>query len=209
MEREPKKAAGLRAVEPLPRTGEAADAALVLAFLDGDAAAFGELVRRHQEVAWRLARRFAATPDDALDLTQKAFLQAFEAARRAALKGGADFPFRGWLLRVVVNLGKNLARDRRRWASQPVEAIDLEHSAPGGAQAALEEAEARRLMRLAVDELPPRQREVFALRIDAGLSFAEVARALDITENNAKTHFHHAVKRLRAQVQLLAGKESP
>lgn len=202
---EPKPQVTLRVVDAAP----AADGALVLAFLDGDGAAFGELVRRHQEVAYRLARRFARSPDDALDLTQKAFLQAFEAARRSVLKGGADFPFRTWLLRIVVNLGKNLVRDSRRWAAQPVEAIDAEQSTEGGAQADLEKAEARRLMRAAVDKLPPRQREVFSLRIDAGLSFAEVARTLDITENNAKTHFHHAVKRLRSEVALLGGKDAP
>jgi RNA polymerase sigma-70 factor (ECF subfamily) len=192
-------------VEPAP----AADGALVLAFLDGDAAAFGELVRRHQDIAYRLARRFSRTPDDAFDLTQRAFLQAFEAARRSVLRGGADFPFRAWLLRIVVNLGKNLARDRRRWAPQPVESIDAEKSTEGGAQAELEKAEARRLMGEAVNKLPPRQREVFSLRIDAGLSFADVARTLDITENNAKTHFHHAVKRLRSEVVLLEGKDAP
>ena len=200
---EPKAQPSLRVVEAVP----AADGALVLAFLDGDAAAFGELVRRHQDVAYRLARRFAKNGDDAFDLTQKAFLQAFEAAKRSVLKGGADFPFRTWLLRIVVNLGKNLVRDARRWAAQPVEAIDAEKSVEGGAQSALETAEKRRLMREAVDKLPPRQREVFALRIDAGLSFADVARTLEITENNAKTHFHHAVKRLRAEVQLSAGEE--
>jgi RNA polymerase sigma-70 factor, ECF subfamily len=194
----------LRVVEAAP----AADGALVLAFLDGDAAAFGELVRRHQDVAYRLARRFSKSPDDALDLTQKAFLQAFEAARRSVLQGGADFPFRSWLLRIVVNLGKNLVRDTRRWAAQPVEAIDQEKAAEGGAQQALELAEKRKLMREAVDKLPPRQREVFSLRIDAGLSFAEVARTLEITENNAKTHFHHAVKRLRTEVGLLGGEEA-
>jgi RNA polymerase sigma-70 factor (ECF subfamily) len=195
----------LRVVEAAP----AADGALVLAFLDGDAAAFGELVRRHQEVAYRLARRFSKSSDDAFDLTQKAFLQAFEAARRSVLKGGADFPFRSWLLRIVVNLGKNLVRDTRRWSPQPVEEIDKEKSVEGGAQAELELAEKRALMREAVDKLPPRQREVFALRIDAGLSFADVASTLDITENNAKTHFHHAVKRLRAEVGLLSGEEKP
>ncbi|MGZ6070466.1 MAG: RNA polymerase sigma factor, partial [Myxococcaceae bacterium] len=45
-----------------------------------------------------------------------------------------------------------------------------------------------------------RQREVFALRVDGELPFAEVARVLDITENNAKVHFHHAVRRLRERL---------
>ncbi len=200
---EPKPQPTLRIVEPSP----AADGALVLSFLDGDTAAFGELVRRHQDVAYRLARRFARSSDDALDLTQKAFLQAFEAARRSVLKGGADFPFRAWLLRIVVNLGKNLVRDSRRWAAQPIEAIDAERATEGGAQSELETAEKKKLMRAAVDKLPPRQREVFSLRIDAGLPFADIARTLDITENNAKTHFHHAMKRLRSEVLLLGGKD--
>ena len=200
---EPRPSPSLRLVAATP----AADGALVLAFLDGDTAAFGELVRRHQDVAYRLARRFARTNDDAFDLTQKAFLQALEHARRSVLKGGADFPFRAWLLRIVVNLGKNLVRDSRRWAASPVENIDAEQATEGSAQSELETAEKRRLMRAAVDKLPPRQREVFSLRIDAGLPFAEIARTLDITENNAKTHFHHAVKRLRSEVLLLGGKD--
>ena len=195
----------LKAVPSLP----AADGSLVLAFLDGDTAAFGELVRRHQDVAYRLARRYARSPDDALDLVQKAFLQAFEAARRATLKGGADFPFRAWVLRIVVNLGKNLVRHGQRWPTSPLEAVDAERSSEAAADARLEEAEARAQLREAVARLPPRQRDVFALRIDAGLSFAEVAQALDITENNAKTHFHHAVKRLRDEVRLSRGENAP
>ena len=52
--------------------------------------------------------------------------------------------------------------------------------------------------------LPTRQREVFTLRIDAGLPFAEVAATLGITEGNAKAHFHHAVKRLKEEVAKLS-----
>ena len=46
--------------------------------------------------------------------------------------------------------------------------------------------------------MPRRQREVLTLRIDAELSFAELADALGITENAAKVTFHHATRRLRA-----------
>jgi RNA polymerase sigma-70 factor (ECF subfamily) len=46
--------------------------------------------------------------------------------------------------------------------------------------------------------LPRREREVFTLRTDTGLPFAEVGELLGITENNAKVTFHHAVKRLQA-----------
>ena len=69
----------------------------------------------------------------------------------------------------------------------------------------MERKEAEELTRRAVLELPPRQREVFSLRIDGGLPFAEIARVLDITEGNAKAHFHYAVKRLKEEVAKLGG----
>jgi len=195
----PKAAPALALVPARPAT----DAELCRAFLDGDAHAFGELVRR-----------YASSPDDARDLAQRAFLQAFEAARRTLprmLRGGEagdPVPFRAWLLRIAVNLGKNHARDARRWPAAPLSAAEAHESAPR-AQAELERAEAEALTRQAVLRLPRRQREVFALRIDAGLAFAEVASTLGITEVNAKTHFHYAVKRLRDEVQQLTGEQRP
>ena len=180
----------------------AGDDALCRAFLDGSEAAFGELLRRHQRLVHALVRRYASGPDDALDLTQRAFLRAFEAARRALprLSSAQGFPFQAWLARIALNLGRNHARQRARWRLSPVAA--LEHApAPGPTAAeALERAEREQRARAAVLSLPRRQREVLALRVDGGLSFAEVAQALGITANNAKVHFHHAVQRLKAAV---------
>lgn len=188
---------------------DATDGVLVRRFLEGDASAFGELVRRHEAVAYKVARRWAASPDDALELVQRAVLRAFEAARGAVQKDRGDFSFRAWLLRIVVNLAKNEVRDARRRPAAPAEAVDAERAPGADPQQALLEAEARRLMRDAVRALPERQRAVFALRVDAGLSFAEVGQALDITEGNARTQYHDAVKRLRERVLALQGARTP
>ena len=148
--------------------------ALVAAFLVGDDDAFGELVRRNEPMVVAIVRRYAATPADVQDLAQRTFLRAFEAARRSLRSGTrAAVPFRRWLVRVAVNLGKNHRRD------------------------ALEHAQLARRMRGAVVELPRRQREVLTLRIDAELPFAEIALALGITENAAKVSFHYATRALR------------
>jgi RNA polymerase sigma-70 factor (ECF subfamily) len=184
------------------------DGALCRAFLAGDDEAFGKLVLRHQDTVLRLVRRFSRSNEDARDLTQRAFLQAFEAARRVLPRllragQGAEVPFRPWLLRIAVNLGKNHLRDGSRWLLAPVEALDREATADGSAHAALEQREAEALTRRAVLLLPRRQREVFTLRIDGGLPFAEVAGALGISEGNAKAHYHHAVRRLRDEVHHL------
>ena len=188
------------------------DGELCRAFLGGDGEAFGELVSRHQRAVYALVRRYASSPDDALDLAQRAFLQAFEAARRALprlLDGRGDVPFRAWLLRIAINLGKNHVRDHARWMSAPIEALDREAPDSRSAHDAMERAQAEALTRRAVLQLPRRQREVFALRIDAGLPFAEVAATLGISEGNAKAHFHYAVKRLKSEVESMASTSTP
>ncbi len=183
------------------------DAELCKDFLDGNSQAFGELVRRHQDLVFRLVRRYAKDSDGALELAQRAYLQAFEAARRAlprlsaAANATGEVPFRAWLIRIAINLGKNQRRDARRWHSVPVELVDAERRIEPTAHQSLERAQNEAMTREAVLQLPRRQREVFTLRIDGGLPFADVADALGITEANAKSHFHYAVKRLQQLVQ--------
>ena len=186
----------------LLRAGTASDEALVRAHLGGDETAFPELVERHQRLVHALVRRYARTPDEAADLVQKSFLRAFAAAARVfpRLRLGEVGAFRAWLLRVTVNVAKNHARDARRWRLEPVEAIDERATETPGALERLQSEERRRRLRSALGSLTRRQREVFSLRIDGSLPFAEVARTLGITENNAKVHFHHAVRRLRAKL---------
>jgi RNA polymerase sigma-70 factor, ECF subfamily len=178
--------------------GERVDDRLARAFLAGDHVAFGELVRRHERAVIALLRRYARDGDAERDLAQRAFLNAFEAARRSTwLRGRAQVPFRAWLLRIALNLGRNHLRDARRWRRAPMAVA--EEAAPVAAVGAaeLERAERTRALRAAVLALPRRQREVLTLRIDAELSFAEIARTLGITENAAKVNFHHAARRLR------------
>ena len=191
--------------ESLPGDGE-----LVRAFLAGDGDAFGALIARHQGVVFRVVRRYAPRPEDARDLCQRTFLQAFEAAERSLpkLAQDGDVPFRAWLLRIAVNLSKNHLRDASRWPSSPETSIDAERSSAPATEA-YEKAEQQALVRAAVLALPNRQREVFTLRIDAGLSFAEVGQTLGITEGNAKAHFHHAVQRLKEEVAKRSSPEVP
>ncbi len=181
---------------------ELSDEALLGAYQAGEDRAFEELVRRHQRTVRAVVRRYAEGPDDVLDLAQRAFLRALTAARRPRwLRLGASAPFRAVLLRIAGNLGRNHARDARRWARAPLEAVERgDHAVAPRGTAALERAEERRRMRAAVTSLPRRQREVLTLRIDAELPFAEIARALSISENAAKVHFHHATRRLAALV---------
>jgi RNA polymerase sigma-70 factor (ECF subfamily) len=179
-------------------SGRAGEEALLAAFLLGDDAAFGELVRRHEPLVIAIVRRYARTPEDARDLAQRTFLRAFEAARRAFRRGPRSaVPFRRWLVRVAVNLAKNHLRDEGRAPRASLESLDAAAAeAPAAADDLLHRERAAR-MRREVLRLPRRQREVLTLRIDAELPFAEIAQALGVTENAAKVSFHHATRTLR------------
>lgn len=183
----------------LLRAGTASDEALARAHLAGDETAFPELVERHQRLVHALVRRYARTADESADLVQKSFLRAFAAAGRAfpRMRLSEDGAFRAWLLRVAVNVAKNHARDSRRWRLEPVESVEGREGDVAGPMERLEGEQRRALVRAALVKLTPRQRQVLTLRIDGDLPFAEVADILGITENNAKVHFHHAVRRLR------------
>ena len=182
------------------KEAERGDAELLREYQSGSERAFEELVRRHERQVRGAVRRFAERPEDVMDLTQRAFLRTLEALRRARLiPFGPRPPFQALLLRTAVNLGKNHARDAARWRRAPVDALDAVQVAPTGS-ARLEREERAHQVRALVARLPRRQREVLTLRIDAELSFAQIARTLSITENNAKVHFHHATRRLAALV---------
>jgi RNA polymerase sigma-70 factor (ECF subfamily) len=174
--------------------------ALLGAWLAGDDEAFGELVVRHQALVLAIVRRHAATPEDARDLVQRTFLRAFEGARRALVKGRPNaLPFRRWLVRVAVNLARNHRRDTARWSMRPLDP-EARASEASSAPEVLEHAEQVARLRRAALDLPRRQREVFLLRIDAELPFAEIAQVLHTTENAAKVSFHLAAGRLRGEL---------
>lgn len=183
------------------------DDVLLQAFLDGDEESFEDLVRRHEELVLRIVRRFAHDVEDARDLAQKTFVRAFQATRRTVYRRNElHIPFRRWLIRIAINLAKNHARDQARWTRAPAGELDAQADRGMGPLVKLIAAERAARVRRAILELPRRQREVVALRLDAELPFSEIAAALEINENAARVSFHHATVRLR---ELAAEEDEP
>ena len=108
------------------------DAELVIRSRRGDLRAFDALVRRHYKTALRAARRFAAIPEDADDLTQEAFVAACERLHQLA----HPERFAGWLVTIVRNEGRMW--HRRRFTQPTLFSLDDEEadSAGGNAEAA-------------------------------------------------------------------------
>lgn len=180
------------AVEGVPSlTGEPEpDAALVAQFLAGDRAAFDALVRRHQPAVRRLVLRYVKSEADAKDITQTAFVQAFQ--KLSAFRGEAAF--RTWLFRIAINLSLNHVRGKPAEVA-PIE--DLAAFTTSLETSRLVAAELWRKVSARLDDLPPKQRLALELRIFHDLSFEEVAAVAGFSVESAKANFHHAVKRLR------------
>lgn len=186
-----------RSPRDVPMTTATTDEARLVERLQaGDRQAFGELVRRYQRPVFYLVWRYVKNDEDAKDLTQAAFVRAWQAAPE--FRGEASF--RTWLYRIAVNLALNHLRDRGRWRTTPLpeEPAGMLASPDAPPVDRLVQAEASEQLRRAVEHLPPKQRLVVELRVQDGLSFREVADIAECSEDSAKANFHHALKRLRS-----------
>ena len=165
---------------------------------NGDASAYTELVRAHQDIALRVAYLVVRDSAEAEDATQVAFLKAYRALGR--FRSGADF--RPWLLQIVRNEALNRRRGAGRRAGLALKiAFDpVSGDAAPSPETVVVQNDDRSQLLGAVQSLPPRLREVVELRYFLGLSEVETASSLGIALGTVKSRGARAVARLRLLV---------
>lgn len=173
---------------------------LLVAAQAGDADAFETLVRRYTQPLYAFATRLLGSPDDAADVTQHTFVQCYHALPRLR----ADTPLRPWFFRVARNRCLDLLRQRKplhsptpRDDADDADALAALADSGPSLEALAERSDLQRLLTEAIADLPPKYREVVALRYEGDLTFAEIAETLGIPENSAKTLFQRAKGMLR------------
>ena len=159
----------------------------------GDERAFAELVRMHQEVAFRVA--YLISGEEAEDALQDGVAKAWRALGR--FRPGA--PFRPWLLRIVANEARNRRRSAGRRAALALRAAqeDVSGDAAPSPEAAVLAAEERARLAAALDALPDAARLALACRYLLDLSEAETAAALGVRRGTVKSRVARALERLR------------
>lgn len=173
------------------------DRQLVARAQGGDPEAFSQLVERHQTMVYRLALGKTGSPQDAEEVTQTAFLKAWQGLR--TFQGKAAFST--WLYRLTANAAVDLLR-RRREPALSLDDPDLPHipdQAPSPEELSMA-AERRRLLWQAIDQLPESHRLPLVLRELEGLSYREIARALDLEEGTVKSRLARGRLMLRQQL---------
>jgi RNA polymerase sigma-70 factor (ECF subfamily) len=137
-------------------------------------------------VATMLGDRAAAE-----DVTELAFERAYRRRRTFDRRRGEE---RAWLFGIARNAALDELRRRKRLATLVVDPEDpVAEACEDGAEVAL----ARTAVRQALADLPPREREIVALKFHAGLSNSELARVLGVSESNAGTLLHRTIEKLR------------
>jgi RNA polymerase sigma factor (sigma-70 family) len=170
---------------------EPADDELIERARSGDAAAYGVLVRRYEQVAFRTAYAVCGDAAEAEDAAQEALVKAYAALPR--FRRGA--PWRPWLLRIVANE----ARNRRRAAGRRLHlAVRAARAEP---DAVVPEREPDGPLVAALARLDAPQREIVVLRHLLDLSEAECAEVLGCRRGTVKSRLSRALARLRAELE--------
>ena len=181
---------------------ERTDRELVTAAREGDAEAFGLLVRRHQKRVYRLAVHLLKSGAEAEDVTQDTFVRAYGALDRF---DGRSEPFT-WIYRICVNLSLNALRSRKtRRASSPddprIEALLVDNRPAGGSpQRSTADKQLGRALVEGIDELSDTLRTTLVLVCIDGLSHAEAGEVLGCPEGTVAWRVHEARKKLRGML---------
>ncbi|MEK2644370.1 RNA polymerase sigma factor [Bdellovibrio sp. BCCA] len=166
------------------------DLELVEKVKSGDRRSFSELVKRHQRSVLRLSLRFVKDMDTAEDVTQEAFIKAYE--KLNSFEGRASF--KSWLFQIAVNTARNKIRESKR---DTVDIDDVQLAVDAEAENTLVHTAVADILHSEVEKLPFKQKTALVLRVYEDLSFNEIADIMQCPYDTAKANYRHALMKLR------------
>ncbi len=173
-----------------------ADLKLVEKVKNGDKKAFDLLVLKYQQKVANIISRYIHDSSEVFDVSQEAFIKAY----RALPKFRGDSAFYTWLYRIAINTAKNhLAAKGRRPPADDVEAVTAEQMDSGARlkefdtpEHLLLQDEIARTIRDALNDLPDDLRTAISLRELEGLSYDEIAQAMDCPIGTVRSRIFRA-----------------
>jgi RNA polymerase sigma-70 factor (ECF subfamily) len=166
----------------------------------GDIDAFETLIQSHQKKVYNIALRMTKNPEDAQELSQDAFVRAFIAIK----KFRGDSSFATWLYRITMNVCTDFLRKRNKASVISIEqsvyesqqTMQLADNEPGPDEIS-EKNQLKKLVKEAMDLLPPEHREVLILRDLLDMTYKDIANTLSINEGTIKSRINRARENLK------------
>lgn len=184
------------------------DRQLVVRAQGGDKQAFNLLVEKYQRKLARLLSRFIRDPAEVEDVTQEAFIKAYRAL--PAFRG--DSAFYTWLYRIGINTAKNylMAMGRRAPTSTEVEAEEAEGFDEGEQlrdintpESALLTSEIAETVNKTIEQLPEELRTAIQMREIEGMSYEDIAKAMDCPIGTVRSRIFRAREAIAEQLRPL------
>jgi len=175
----------------------AGDAELVRRIRAGDERALETVFKAHYAGMASFTQRFVRSADLAEELVQDVFLKLWTKREQLA----EIETLRTYLFRAARNTALNYLRRQkleRRW--QEEQGVDDDPPTSYAADEETTEQEVALAVQQAINKLPPRCREIFLLSRDGGLTYAEIARSLEISVKTVETQMGRALKSLRTSL---------
>lgn len=181
------------------------DRRLIQAAQKGDQKAFESLLMKYRNLVYHVMYKMVRNPQEAEDLTQEAFIKAFNAL--ASFK--EEFAFSTWLMKIATNNCIDFLRKRKlqtysideplQYKDQEVK-IELPASDPTPEKRLLT-AERKQMIDDAIDSLPPRYRQVIILRHKEEKSYEEIAELLELPLGTVKARIFRAREMLNKRIK--------
>jgi RNA polymerase sigma-70 factor (ECF subfamily) len=181
-------------------TGGGHEAALVARLRNSDVGAFEELVIAYQHRVFAVAARMLRNRAEAEDVAQEVFLRVHRSIRE--FRGDAKLST--WIYAITSRLClTRLATPERRLVREDEQALERVSGGSGGADEEVERRQLQAALHQAIATLPDAQRIVVVLRDLEGLSYEEIAQALDLELGTVRSRLHRARHELKDRLEKL------
>ncbi len=174
---------------------------LIKKCVNGNLKAFDELIEKYEKTAYNIALRMLKNPEDAMDVSQEAFIKVFKSIKTFNFESA----FSTWLYRIVTNTCLDFLRKRNSniySIDNPIQTEDgeIERDIPDEAlspEELLEKKLTKEMVNSAINKLEENHRTVIILRDIQGFSYEEISKILDCSIGTVKSRINRARKNLK------------